>query len=190
MTWRILTGVAEYRADEALCDLGRKRFHAERGNVLSRSAAASQQPRLDVCRVVFLAQRSPWRLVEVALDDTADSLPGLVAWSGGFTTVLSTDGGPPAVLAPSAAVGDLGVKFLLDPRALRAILPEPWSGTFHIEGAVLEQDPFLVPEILCLGADSYEGTYDYGLRAITSLTAFLDGRVAQRRSLSEFTQVP
>ncbi len=80
MSWEVVAGVVEWWADEGLRDLGRRRFHEARGKTVASDSAPLGT--VDRVRAVFVAQRRPWRLSEVALAAMNDDVtPAVASWA-------------------------------------------------------------------------------------------------------------
>jgi hypothetical protein len=187
MSWDVLAGAVEWWADEGLREVGRRRFHEARGTVSSDVAPLGS---VDRVRAVFVAQRRPWRLSEVALDTTNDEVtPAVASWADDATAVLK--GGPARqhVVGPNESWGDLGVRQMLVPTALEVLVSKPWTAEFRVPGEVLERDMSVLPEFVSLGTDHYEVSYDGDLDVLTAWTAVIDGTAAQRLVLSQTTSL-
>lgn len=186
MAWRALTGVCEWWSDEDIRDVGRARFHEERGTEVP--SADTPLGTIDCSRVAFAAQRDPWRLAQVHVDGH-DSRPAVVAWADEASAVLA--GSPPEarVIGPNESHGDLGLRRMLHPKPLETLVPKPWSPQLRIEGSLLEDDMSVLPEFLSLAADFYEVAYDADLEVLTTWTAYVDGAAANRISVTQLTEV-
>jgi hypothetical protein len=188
MPWQALTGVVEWWADEGRRDLGRRRFNEARGGTPSGQARAPGI--IDVVRALFAAQRHPWRLSEVALSTTNDHVtPAVASWADHATAVLRGTPAQQHAVAADETWGDLGLRTMLDPRALETLLPRPWPAQLHVPGDVLERDLPALPELVSLASDHYEIAYDADLDILTTWAAIIDGEVAQRVSLTHLTVV-
>jgi hypothetical protein len=178
MPWDILAGTVEWWADERRRDVGRERFHRTRGTAASSDVASPGT--IDCTRAAFVAQRHPWRLSELTLDTSNDDVaPAVTSWAGEATAVLK---GAPArqhLVGPQESWGDLGVRLLLIPAAIEALIPKPWAREFQIPGEVLERDVSVLPELLSLGTGRYEVSYDGDLDIVTSWTAVIDDAAVQ-----------
>lgn len=178
MVWDLLSGTVEWWADEERRDIGRERFHEARGTAVSGDVAPLGT--IDRTRAVFVAQRDPWRLSELTLDTTnGDVTPAVTSWADEATAVLKGEPIRQHVVGPHESWGDLGVRQLLVPVALEALVPKPWAGEFRIPGEVLERDLSTLPELVSLGTSHYEISYDGDLDVVTSWTAVIDGAAVQ-----------
>jgi hypothetical protein len=176
MSWSILLGVVEWWADEERRDAGR-------GTTTSGAT-------IDHVRAAFVAQRSPWRLSEVTLDTTnPDVTPAIASWADAATAVLRGTPAQQHVVGANESWGDLCLRSLLLPTALEALLPKPWPSEFHVPGELLERDVSVLPDLISLGTDHYEVSYDPDLDTITAWTALIDGTPAQRVTLSNITSL-
>lgn len=188
MSWEVLAGAVEWWADEGLRDVGRRRFHEARGKGVSSDAAPLGT--VDRVRAVFVAQRRPWRLSEVALDTTNDEVtPAVASWADEATAVLKGSPARQHVVGPEESWGDLGVRQMLVPTALEVLVPKPWTAEFRVPGEVLERDVSVLPEFVSLGTDHYKVSYDADLDVLTAWTAVIDGAAAQRLVLSQTTSL-
>ena len=186
MAWRALTGVCEWWSDENIRDVGRARFHQERGSTVS--SAHTPLGTIDCSRVAFAAQRDPWRLAQVHVGGH-DGRTAVVAWADEASAVLGGSPSDVRVIGPNESYGDLGLRRMLHPKPLEALVPKPWSPQLRIEGRLLEDDMFALPEFVSLAADFYEVAYDAGLEVLTAWTAYIDGAAANRISVSRLTEV-
>jgi hypothetical protein len=184
--WHVLTGVCEWWADEGIRDVGRARFHQARRPELS-SAKGTPLDTISCRRVVFVARRDPWRLAQV--DVAGRDACRLVAWADNATAVLDGSPAKAQVLGRKVSYGDLGLRRMLHPAPLEAIVPKPWSSQLCIEGQLLERDMSVLPEFVSLGADFYEVAYDEDLDVLTAWTAYIEGAAASRISVSQFADV-
>lgn len=183
MTWQLLAGQFEWWADEALRNLGRRRYYAARGRVVAEEERGPALA-MEVRPVAFVAQRSPWRLARIALQPQPDEA-AIVAWADDATAVLAGSPATLRVLGPNETWGDLGLRRMLDPERLEALVPQPWSATFRVDGALVDGDLSVVPELVSLSADHYEAAYDAALGVLTRWTAVIDGEVAARHELRD-----
>jgi hypothetical protein len=199
MAWEVLTGVIDWWADEGLRDVGRRRFHLAMG----KQVGAGLLPRgsIDASRHAFVVRHHPWRLAQVRLD-VADSdadgqtgqltanAPGVVvSWADDATAVLSGSPASQHVVPANESWGDFGLRSMLEPGPLETVVAKPWGRLVTIDGQLLETDSFILPELVSLTASHYEATYDADLDALTSWTAFIDGEVAHRQSLTQLTVI-
>ena len=189
MTWTVLSGVVEWWADEGLRDAGRRRFHESRGRDRS---AEELLPRgsIDQETAAFVARRAPWRLALVTVQAASSRAQAeVVSWADDATVVLHGSPASGRVLTANESWGDLGARRLLCPDRLEQVIARPWPPRFDLDGHLLEQDMSVLPELVSLGTDHYEVTYDPKLDVLTSWTAFLDGEVAARQQLRHLTRV-
>jgi hypothetical protein len=186
MPWQILSGVVERWADEGLREVGRSRRVLDAGGTPHAQRIA--RGTLDIVRAAFIAQREPWRLTEVTLLEVPESTsPAIASWADEATAVLRGKPAEQHLVAPNESWGDLCVRIMLKPHALRQLVPEPWPERFVVDGRLLEHDPSLLPELLSWSTDRYEVVFDPGQEILTSWTATIDGEVAQRITLSRLT---
>ena len=197
MTWEVLTGVIEWWADEGLRDIGRRRFHQAKGKHVS----ADGLPRgsIDATRHAFVVRRAPWRLAQVSLDVTgtgeggqawrpADETPRVVvSWADDATAVLRGDPATQHVVPTDESWGDSGLRRMLEPGPLEALVPKPWGPLLTVDGELLEHDAFLLPAFVSLAANHYEAAYNDELDVLTAWTAYIDGEPAQRQTLTHLT---
>ena len=190
MSWQALTGVFEWRVDEGLRDVGRRRFHEAGGlpDLARRGAVQRSALRLAV-RWAFVARRHPWRLAVVSLRDQDAGSPAVTAWADEATAVLK--GAPAAqhVVGPNQSWGNLGLRRMLQPESLTTFVPPPWPASFRIRGDLLDGGPSVAPEFTSLAVDHYEARFDPALGVVTAWTAFIDGAVALHQTLAQLTAV-
>lgn len=188
MSWEVLTGVVEWWADEGLRDSGRRRFNEARGGTWL--AGALPPGGIDRARAAFVAQRFPWRLSEVTMATTSDEItPAIVSWADDATSVLKGSPARQHVVRPNESWGDLGLRQMLNPSALEALVPKPWAAHFQVSGAVLERDASVLPEFVSLGTDYYQVRYDGDRDILTTWTAVINNSAAQRLSLSQLSSL-
>lgn len=184
MAWNVLAGLIEWWADEGLRDEGRRRFAGVRASTMSSDDAPHGT--VHHIRAAFLAQHQPWRLSKVALSTTSrGTTPAVISWADEATAVLKGSPVERHVVGPDESWGDLGLHQVLDPTELERLVPRPWSAQFRIPGDVLERDISVLPELVSLGTDHYEISYDETLNVLTAWAAVIDGVVVQRLSLRE-----
>jgi hypothetical protein len=200
MTWDVLTGVIDWWADEGLRDVGRHRFHESKGKRVN----ADGLPRgsIDATRHAFVARRKPWRLAQVSLDVTdtgrggqawrpADETPGVVvSWADDATAVLRGNPAAQHLVPSNESWGDSGLRRMLEPDPLEALVAKPWGPLLTIDGQLLERDTLLPLEFVSLSTEYYEAAYNEELDVLTSWTAFIDGEPAQRQTLTHLTVIP
>ena len=186
MPWQILSGGVDWWADEGLREVGRSRRAVEAGRTPTAQRIA--RGTLDIVRAAFIAQREPWRLTEVTLLEVPESTaPVIASWADEATAVLRGKPAEQHFVAANESWGDLCVRVMLKPDALRQLVPEPWPERFVVDGPLLEHDPTLLPELLSWSTDRYEVEFDPSREILTSWTAIIDGEVAQRITLSRLT---
>lgn len=100
----------------------------------------------------------------------------MVAWADDATVVLQGSPASGRALGPNESWGDLGTRRLLDPDPLEQLMARPWSAHFDVNGQLLDDNTSALPELVSLGTDHYEVTYDAELDVLTSWTAFIDGQ--------------
>ena len=93
------------------------------------------------------------------------------------------------MLASNESCGDLGAHRLLFPNPLSQLVPAPWPAQFTVAGDLLTDNMRLLPELVSLGVDHFDATYDADLHLLTSWTAVINGEPAARRALSRLTAV-
>lgn len=181
--WDVLAGIVGWWADEGLRDVGRSRFHRRHGG-----PSGPPDPELGEVRVrsVFVARRCPWRLAQIPLEGHQ---PAVVAWADEATAVLSGKPANQRVLPPGDTWGDNGLGTMLDPSPLEQLLPKPWPPELSLEGSTLEENMFLVPPLVSLSADRYVAAYDDALDVLTAWTAYIEGSVAQRITLTQLATI-
>ncbi len=190
MSWQALTGVFEWRVDEGLRDVGRRRFHEAGGRPdLVRRGAVQRKALLLAVRWVFVARRHPWRLAVVNLRDQDTGSPAVTAWADDVTAVLKGVPAAQHVVGPNQSWGNLGLRRMLEPESLTTFVPPPWPPSFRIRGDLLEDDSSAAPEFTSLAVDHYEAGFDPALGVVTAWTAFIDGAVALRQTLAQLTAV-
>jgi hypothetical protein len=187
MPWEVLTGVVEWWADEGLRDVGRRRFREVGGNPSSRAAISLGT--IDRVRAAFIARRSPWRLSEVALDYADEMTPAIASWADHATAVLNGSPVQQHVVGPHESWGDFGVRQMLCPAALEAIVPMPWPGQFQIPGGAIGPDISTLAALVSLGTSYYDVRFDSDLEIISAWTAVIDGDAAQRVAISQVTSI-
>jgi hypothetical protein len=140
-------------------------------------------------------------LAQVSLDVTdagergqawrpADEKPGVVvSWADDATAVLSGNPAAQHLVPSNESWGDSGLRRMLEPGPLEALVAKPWGRLLTVDGELLERDTFLLPEFVSLAADHYEAAYDEELDALTSWPAFIDGEPAQRQSVTHLTVI-
>ncbi|HEV3000942.1 MAG TPA: hypothetical protein VGW75_09420 [Solirubrobacteraceae bacterium] len=182
MSWQVLVGAAHWWADEGLRELGRQRYGEPRGKRSSDAPAAPTT--IDEVRMVFAAQRRPWRLTAIFVESSPDGeATAIASWADGATAVLAGIPARQRVVGPNETWGDLALRRMLEPRAVEAFVPKPWSAEFRVPGGALDRDLPALPELVTLAADHYEVSYDGDLDVMTRWAAVLDGRIAQRVQL-------
>ena len=136
---------------------------------------------------IFVAFASPWRAAMVSLDGrTGNDLPAIVAWADGAATALK--GSPAELASTDGSWGDLGLRRMLDPWWIRT-LSDLEGGTVVVESECHGQLVDVAPEMVSLGAVRYEADYDDDKNVILEWRALIDGRVAQRTTLSSLTAI-
>jgi hypothetical protein len=196
MAWEALTGVIDSWADEGLRDVGRRRFHEARGKQVGGGLPRGS---IDASRHAFVVRREPWRLAQVSLAVTdadvppwqlASDSPGVVvSWADDATAVLR---GSPAAqhhVPANESWGDSGLRSMLEPEPLEALVARPWDREMTVDGQLFEPGAWILPDLVSLTADRYEAIYDEELDALTSWTAFIDGEVARRQTLTQLTVI-
>jgi hypothetical protein len=113
----------------------------------------------------------------------------LVAWADTATAVLDGSPAEARVIGPKVSYGDLGLRRMLHPAPLEAIVPKPWPSQLHIEGHLIEADMSVRVPPVSLGVDFYEVAYDEDLDVLTMWTAYIDGAAACRISVSQLADV-
>ena len=193
MSWQALTGVVEWWADEGLRDIGRMRFHRDKGHNL-RDGPPEPRGTIALERHAFVARRSPWRLAQVSLEEDypygheETSCP-VVAWADDAVVALRGQPATQVQLRPNETLGDNGLRSMLEPEPLEEVLPRPWPTEIQLGGNVLEPDLVILPAFISLGADHYEATYEPDLDVLTSWNAYMDGGLAQRIALTSLTAI-
>lgn len=184
MSWRLLSGSAEWFWDETLREVGRRRFHAQRNLEIVRSEASTIFPQ-QRDRAGFLFQRDPWRL---ALFGIEGHLSGstLIHWGRAFNLNVDLVDGTliQQVVGPEDSANDHGLRRMLEPSSLEQLVPTPWPDEFTIEGHALEANMFVAPELVSLSTDYYTVTYDRELGVLMSWQSIIDGHVAQSLTLN------
>jgi hypothetical protein len=188
MSWQVLTGVVEWWADEGLRDIGRRRYSAARGK---RPTGDEMSPgHIDLARAAFAAQRNPWRLAEVSLSSVDDQVsPAIASWADNATAVLRGSPAQQRLVGPNETWGDLGLRRMLEPDALEALVPKPWPAEFQVPGDAVERDLTLMADFVSLSSDYYAVSYNRDLDVLTTWAAIIDGEIAQRVSLTHLTAV-
>jgi hypothetical protein len=75
-----------------------------------------------------------------------------------------------------------------DDELLPAVVAWADDATAVLKGRPVTQH--VVPEFVSLDADHYEATYDGELDVLTSWTAYIDGKAAQRHTLDHLSDIP
>jgi hypothetical protein len=112
-----------------------------------------------------------------------------VSWADDATAVLMGNPAAQHLVPSNESWGDSGLRRMLEPGPLEALVPRPWGSLLTIDGELLELDTLLLLEFVSLAADHYEAAYDDELDALTSWTAFIDGEPAQRQALTHLTVI-
>ena len=78
---------------------------------------------------------------------------------------------------------------MLLPHSLDVLVLPPWEDEFRIDGAALEQQETMsiAPGLVSLASDSYAATFDPNLDVLTEWRAFIEGKVAQRISVTHLS---
>jgi hypothetical protein len=113
--------------------------------------------------------------------------PAVASWADDATAVLVGSPAEQRVVGAGERWGDLGLRRMLEPGALAAVVARPWPAAFSVPGERLEQDASLLPELLTLATDRYDVVYDADLDVLERWTAVIGDEVAQRISLSHLT---
>jgi hypothetical protein len=186
--WNTLAGVIEWWADEGLRDLGRQRFHQERGTGTQREPSVPLGT-VVLIRAAFVALRSPWRMAQIRASAIAPGDAAVVAWADNATAVLKGNPAEQVFVGPDETWGDLVLSQMLLPHSLDVLVSPPWEDQFRIDGTALEQEESMsiAPGLVSLASDSYAATFDPNLDVLTEWSAFMEGRVAQRISVTHLS---
>jgi hypothetical protein len=190
MSWELLSGCVEEYFNQQLLDLGRYRFHRDNGT--GPEYYTPVKPEVTVCRLAFLAQREPWRLVSIGRDEAEGSILAFAddAWVTLRGDPVVPDGDASTADHDASTRGDHCVRALLEPTWLEEVLGAPMtSDVFDVSPERL----LLVTldaggrglGLVSIGADRHEVTYDRRLEIVTSWTTYIDGAVARRNSVSQ-----
>lgn len=187
MSWDLVSGLYDLWADEGLQGIGRARHHRAKAREVPDSAF-EYVPDIFVKRSAFVAQRHPWRLTEIILADAGDAPAAVVSWADDAVGVMK---GEPArqhlVEHPyeTQVWTNSILRQLLEPGPLEKLVPRPWAAHFRVEEELLRRDMTIVGPLVSLGAEHFEVTYDENFDVLTSWTAIIDGRPAERVSLTQ-----
>jgi hypothetical protein len=149
--WSIISGVFSLYFDYTLCEHGRARYCGlENNEAPTRSGLELDQ------RLLFGAVKTPWRIASVNL--LTDEHPAVRSWAD--------------ELAPPGATDFIDLRPLLDPSPLATVLDLSPGGSHFVRRAALEDDLFLAPGLVVLGAD-YEAEVDETLGILKSWKAWI-----------------
>lgn len=133
-------------------------------------------------RRAFAATLHPRRLAAVDLG----GYDPVLALAATGDSVVCFKGEPPAPVDLGHTNSEVGSLWrLLDPSWLQRVgIDGEIPALFTVPGAILDRDVTIAPELVCLGTEHYQVTFQPDLQVITCWEAYVDDRVADRRTLA------